>query len=291
MAIMYGNQHVDERYSRLIEPNLYTETPLIPGVTYSDKYTIGPAGGIFVHKLNSSTGRRTTPGNDFPEANDSGDTLIPITLNNCFQANEKIYNVAAAAVGIALANERMSDSVKVVRNLRGQSAVACLAKEGTASTETSAITASNVKKVILAERTALSNVGATGDVVQCSPTFYSIILEAAGDKFTPNMNERINSTGKVGSWLGFTFVENTDMAAGKDLSYCNSAGEEVTLAAADLAKIDFIMYNHNFFSVIDNVNMARIIDSEKFNGSLAQVEQNTGFKVTTAECVRVRSHA
>ncbi len=291
MTIMYGNQHVDERYSRLIEPNLFTDTPLIPGVTYSDKYTIGPAGGIYVHKLNNSTGRRTKPGNDFPEATDSGDTLIPIALNNCFQANEKIYNVAAAAVGIALANERMSNAVHVVRNIRGQSALACLAKEGTASSETSALTTSNVKKAILAERTALSSIGVKGDVVQCSPTFYSLILEAAGDKFIPNTNERMNSTGKVGTWLGFTFVENTDMAAGKALAYCNSAGDEVELAAEDLAKIDFIMYNHEFFSIIDNINMARIIDSEKFNGSLAQVEQNTGFKVTTAGCVRVRSHA
>ena len=291
MPIQYGNQNVDERYSRLIEPNLFTNTPLVPGVTYSDKYTIGPAGGIYVHKLNNSTGRRTTPGNDFPEATDSGDTLIQIVLNNCFQANEKIYNVAAAAVDIALANERMSNAVSVVRNLRGRSALACLATEGVASEKTNTLTASNIKNAILAERTALSETGVTGDVVQCSPTVYSLILEAAGEQFTPNANERMNSTGKVGAWLGFTFVENTDMAAGVDLSYRNAAGEETTLAAADLAKIDFIMYNHEFFSIIDNINMARIKDSEKFNGCLAQIEQNTGFKVTTDKCVRVRSHA
>ena len=46
MAILYGNQHVDERYSSTIEPNLYSDTVLIPGVTYTDKYEIGPAGAI-----------------------------------------------------------------------------------------------------------------------------------------------------------------------------------------------------------------------------------------------------
>lgn len=31
MAIKYGNQYVDEKYSPIVEPNLYADTVLIPG--------------------------------------------------------------------------------------------------------------------------------------------------------------------------------------------------------------------------------------------------------------------
>lgn len=60
MGVKYGNQNVDEKYASAIEPNLYSDTVLIPGVTYTDKYQTGPAGGIFVHKLDG--GNEVVPG-------------------------------------------------------------------------------------------------------------------------------------------------------------------------------------------------------------------------------------
>jgi hypothetical protein len=50
MAIQYNNLYVDEKYSGILEPNLYYNSIFVPGATYSDRYQIGPAGGIFVHK-------------------------------------------------------------------------------------------------------------------------------------------------------------------------------------------------------------------------------------------------
>lgn len=292
MSISYGNMHVDERYAGIIEPNLYIGTPLVPNVSYTDKFQIGPAGQIFVHKLtDSTTGRLTASGSDLPTGADSGDSLIAIALNNCFQANEKIYQVASDAVEIELANERLANAVRVVRKIREQSALACLITEGTASSETTALTASNIKKYLLAERTTLSSAGATPDVVLCSPAVYSLILESAGTQFTPEVNDRMVNDGRVGSWLGFTFLECTAMATGADIKYYNYSGTLTTVAAATLAKVDFIMYNHEAFSVIDNADAMRIVDSEAFVGALAQVEINTGFRVTTSACVSVRKHA
>ena len=51
MSIKYGSLNVDERYSGILEPNLYYNPVLVPGVTCTDKYQIGPAGQIYVHKL------------------------------------------------------------------------------------------------------------------------------------------------------------------------------------------------------------------------------------------------
>lgn len=42
MAIKYGSLNVDERYSGILEPNLYYNPVLVPGVTCTDKYQIRP---------------------------------------------------------------------------------------------------------------------------------------------------------------------------------------------------------------------------------------------------------
>jgi len=289
MSILYGAMHVDEKYAPIVEPNLFTGTPLIPNVTYTDKYSVGSAGQIFVHKLANSTGALVASGSDFPTATDSGDSLIQIAINNCYQANEKIYGVQANAVAISLANERLANAVAVCRKTREQSALACLYSEGTASSDTTALTASNIKSLILAERTACAKSGVTPDVVLCSPETYSLILEASGTQFTPTVNDRMMNNGQVGTWLGFTFLEATGM--GEASAYYNNAGTKTTVTATNMGKVDFIMYNHEFFSLIDNVDMARIIDTEDFNGAKAQIEINSGLKVTTATGVRIKKHA
>lgn len=56
----------------------------------------------------------------------------------------------------------------------------------------------------------------------------------------------------------------------------------------DLSGVQYIMYYHEALSVISNFEVARIVDSERFAGSLAQVEMNTGYKVTNSVLARVR---
>ena len=38
MSVTYNGLHVDERYSAILEPNLYFNPILVPGVTCTDKY-------------------------------------------------------------------------------------------------------------------------------------------------------------------------------------------------------------------------------------------------------------
>ena len=51
------------------------------------------------------------------------------------------------------------------------------------------------------------------------------------------------------------------------------------------------MYNHRALSIIDSFEAARLRDSEDFVGTKAQVEMNTGYRVTNKALVRVRKHA
>ena len=286
MSIQYNTLNVDERYSAILEPNLYFNPVMVPGVTFTDKYQTGPAGQIYVHKLNTAAVAPGTPGRDFTDTVAS-DTLIPIQMNNNFQSSKKIYGVQAAAVQFAAGNEFLSTAIQEVREGWMQSALACLVQEGKAATATAAITADTVKSDIIATRTEIVKGKGRANVVMCSPDFYGLVLQAAGKDFTPVLNDRIAQSGNVGQWLGMMFVEANGLT-GTGLKYYDSTG---TLKTVDVSKTNYIMYYHEALSIISNFEVARIVDSENFAGSKAQVEMNTGYKVTNNALVYVRKTA
>lgn len=282
MAVTYGNLNVDEKYSSIIEPNLYYNSVFAPGKTFTDKYEQGPAGGIYVHKLATSAVAVGTPGRDFTDVTAS-DSLIQIVLNNNFQQSKKIYGVQAAAVAINLANEELSVATAEVAESWNAAGLACLVTEGTTASSTASITKSSVKKAVLDARKQIVEAKGKADVLLCSPATFATILEAAGAEYIPQANEYVNRTGSVGQWLGLTVLECSGLAAASG-EYYNAAGTKVT---ASFSGVDFIMYNKEAFSIVTNVDVARIVDSENFNGSKAQVEMNSGFKVTSAAQVVV----
>ncbi len=51
------------------------------------------------------------------------------------------------------------------------------------------------------------------------------------------------------------------------------------------------MYDHDAFSIINALDMMRVIQSERFNGKLAQIEMVSGMKVTNTDRVFVKSVA
>ena len=277
MAIKYGSQYVDERYSPIVEPNLYAESILIPGTTYTDKYQIGPAGQIAVHKLDSNAVTPVAPGSDF---NDEAakDDLITINLNNCFQKSRKIYNVQANAVEFNIGEEYLADSVKAVRDGRQDSALACLAYEATDSSASGA----TASAVLLGMRKEVRDAHARPTFALCSTTKYAALLSELGLKESDDSAIR---SAELIRRFGMAIIEcdGFDNATAK---YRDNSGTEVTV---DLTNIDFIVGDAEAFSVIDNVNMVRLVDSENFNGTKAQVEINTGFKVTNPSAIVVKA--
>lgn len=258
---------------------------MVPGVTFSDEYETGPAGQIYVHKLATQAVEPGKPGRDFSDT-DAADTLIPVQINNNFQSSKKIYGVQAAAVQYAMGNEFLSIAIQECREGWMQSGLACLVQEGSAATATAALTADTVKSDIIATRAEIVKGKGRADVVMCSPDFYGLVLEAAGKDFTPTQNDRIAATGNVGNWLGFTFVEANGMTG--TLKYYDSANQ---LKSVDMSGVDYVMYHHKALSIVSNFEITRIIDSEMFAGSKAQVEMNAGYKVTNNALAYVRKTA
>ena len=280
MAIKYGEVHVDEKYKKLVLPALFFRTWLVPGVTYQDVST-DEAGGWFWHKpTGAGPAEPGTPGRDFTDEA-AKDTLVQAVFNNNYQRSKKIYAVQAAAVAYPVAAEHMTLAINEVAEGKNLSALACLITEGTASANTE-------------ERKAVVESKGIADVVLCSPTFFATMLEKAGQKYTPTTNEMLLAAaagGQVGNYLGMTWIEVNGFANKTDLKYYDYTSTLKTVTAANLAKVDFIMYDHNAFGAGDNFTMARMKDSENFAGVKAQTEDNAAFRVLEGTAVRIRKHA
>ena len=284
MAVLYGQQYVDEKYSKTIEPNLYTDTVLIPGVTFTQKYMEGPAGGIFVHKLDSGNAVVPgTPGRDFTDEA-AKDELIPIVFNNNFMKSRKIYGVQAAAVSFPMAEEYLSDALNVTKEGRQYSGLACLVKEGTASEDTTAVTAENAVEILTALRKQIKDNKGKANFAMVSTDVYAILLAKLG--LASVMDPAVVS-GELLKRFGLTIIECNGFD-NETAKYYDRAG---VLQTVDLTDVDMIVGYNEAFSLLDNFETYRIVDSENFSGSKAQVEYNTAFTVNSPSQVIVKKHA
>lgn len=281
MGVKYGNLNVDEKYSSAIEPNLYSDTVLIPGVTYTQKYQEGPAGGIFVHKLDGGNEVEPgTPGRDFTDET-AKDDLIPIVFNNNFQKSRKIYGVQAAAVSFALAEEYLADALNMTKEGRQYSGLACMVQEGTVSSNTTAVTDSTAVEVLTSLRKQIKDNKGKANFAMVSTNIYAMLLKLLG--LATVMDPAIVS-GELLKRFGLSILECNSFDK-EDAKYYDSTG---TLKTVDLTDVEMIVGYNEAVSILDNFEMYRLIDSENFAGSKAQVEYNTAFKVNSPKQLIVK---
>jgi len=283
----YGSFYVDEKYSKILEPNLYGDAIMQPNQTFNNQYQGDAAAGLVkIYKTTrDSAVDPTTPAGDFSNEN-IANTLIDLRLNNSFRKSKKIYDVAANSVQYKLADETLSTAIKDVQEGWQYSALACLAYEGTDLEDYTAVTKDNIKSYVLTARKALRNNHAKPNAVIASVAVYSAMLELAGGDYTPSKNENTLTTGRVGVWLGMTWYEG-DLLDNEQAKYYDHAG---TLQVVDLTDVDFIMYDSTTFHIVNNLNAMRLRDAESFVGTLAQVEINAGFRVSNADKVVVKKN-
>jgi len=91
--------------------------------------------------------------------------------------------------------------------------------------------------------------------------------------------------GNVGTVAGMLVVEyqSLDSAAvdGQTIG-------GITWASGD--ELEYAMYDFDAFSIVTSVDMVRVKDSERFNGTLAQVEMVSGFKLTNPSRALLKFH-
>lgn len=285
----YGGYYVTEKYSGIVEPNLYYDSVLQPGITYTDKFQGDAASGLVkVFKvIGDGAQDPKTPASDFNHE-DAENELIDLRLNNTQSKSKKIHQVQASAVPYNMAEEHLSQAVMDCKEGWQASGLACLANEGTVLEDTEVLTVENIKKKVLEARKAVRKGKAFANTVMCSVEAYTTMLEAAGGQYTPETNDEIMQTGQMGRWLGMRWVECNQLDTSSAAKYYDHTG---ALRTIDLTKVDFVMYDFNALSIVDNLESIRLRDSENFTGTLAQVEINTGYRVTNANKVVVKKHA
>lgn len=288
--MQYAGYNVDEKYSAIVEPNLYYDSIFQPGMTFSDKFQgDGVAAGlVHVYKVTGdAVAAPKTPASDFTHEA-AANSFLDIRLNNTQSKSKKIYRVQSNAVPYSMAETHLAEAVTNCREGWQASGLACLVHEGTALTDTAAITKDNIKAKVLAARKSVRKGKAVANVVLASVELYTTMLEAAGDQYTPVINDAIMQSGQVGKWLGMLWIECNMLDLLTAAKYYDYAG---TLQTEDLSLVDFIMYDWNRLTIVDNLETIRLKDSENFNGTLAQVEINSGYRVTEAASVAVKKHA
>lgn len=284
----YGNVFVDERYSAILAPNLFGLATLQPGVSYNDSYQGDAASGLVkITKITrDGDSDPKSPASDFTHEQ-AATTLLDLRINNGFFKSKKIYGVAAASVSYKLAEEQLALSTQEARQDWQRSGLACLVKEGTADSDTTAITKANIKARIVAARKALRASHALADTLKFSVEAFAAFLEFAGTEYTPDQNDSINKTGRSGSWLGFRVYE-ADLMDGASNKYYDNAG---VLQTVDMTKVDFVMYDHLALNIVNHLSTFRIVDAVDFVGSYAQVNVNAGYRVSNPLMVMVHQHA
>jgi hypothetical protein len=271
---------VDDRFSALVEPNLFDNNVFQPGITFTDKYFLGSAGQIFVHKLSKVTVTPGAPGQDFSDTN-TADQVLQITLDKAFRRSEKIYGATAAAVAYPVAASHLEQAMADIRESWNREAATQFLRDKIVDNASvgpvsvlgsTALTKENIYSSIVNDRAVLVNQGAQPNVLLVSPAVYALLLQNEDFIRASDLGHTIMATGAVGMIAGLTVFEYQGLP------------QEYAVGNTDY-DVEYYMYDFDAFSILTNVEVMRLIDSERFNGSLAQVEIVSGFKVTNTDRV------
>jgi hypothetical protein len=284
---------VDDKFSPLVEPNLFAGNVFQPGLSFTDKYQIGPAGQIMVHKPGTGTVTSTAPGADFNETI-VADSVITISLNKQFNRARKIYGatVASVAYGIAAAElETGIQEVKAAWNLEAASAIVDADGIRVASNVTTLTAANDIYDTIVDARQALRALKANPDTIIVSPTTYGKLLKSDEFQRSVDMDNQVIRDAYVGRIAGLNVLEYESLAdAAGDLTNINGTTADITWDATNDA-LEFIVYDHDALSIVTSVNVIGVWDGmPRYNGVVAEVEMVSGFKLTNASRAILKIH-
>lgn len=156
-----------------------------------------------------------------------------------------------------------------------------MANEGTALSNTTETTEDNVVENIIEMRKAVKDNHGQANFLLASTAVYAAALKVLGLKSTED-------PAIISAQLIKRF--------GLDIIECNSFDNEAAiyydysgaLKTVDLTDVEMICGYYQAFKLEDNFSTYRLIDSENFAGSKAQVEYNTAMRVVSPKQIIVK---
>lgn len=280
---------VDDKYSALVEPNLFAANVFQPGITFTDKYQIGAAGQIMVHKPGVGTVTPTAPGADYTDAIVQ-DSIVTISLDKQFNRSRKIYGATAASVSYPIAASELETGLQEIKAAWNKQAAKSLLTTTGLNKDTNILTVlatdgSDAYDTIVNSRQILVEKNANPDTLIVTPATYSKLLKAPEFQRSTQISDMAIADGVVGRIAGLNVFEYSELNASVTTG---DAVAGITLASGD--EIEYIIYDSEAFSIVTSVEQVRVVDSERFNGTLAQVEIVSGFKLTNPDRAIVKLH-
>ena len=286
---------VDDKFSALVEPNLFAGNVFQPGITYTDKYQTGPAGQIMVHKAGIGSVTVGAPGTDFSDQVVQ-DSIIPIILNKQFSDSRKMYgatqvsvayNAAAVEIEAALQEVKQAWNLQATKSLIGETSI--LVSDNTAlpcGATTVASTSTAIYDQIVADRTKMRLAKAHPNTIIVSPKVYGYLLKSAEFQRSTQMSDDAIGNAIVGRVAGLNVVEYESL---DDAAVDAATIGGITWASAD--ELEYIMYDSDAFSIVTSVEVIRAVDEPvRFVGMLAQVQIVSGFKLTNPSRALLKFH-
>lgn len=282
--------NVDDKYSALVEPNLFAGNVFVPGVTFTDKYQLGAAGQIFVHKPGIGTITPSHPGADFSDAIVQ-DSLITISLDKQFNRSRKMYQAtinsvsySAAAVELeaALMEVREAWNLQAMKSLIGETSILVSDNDTTVA----ATDGSDIYAQIVTDRQKLREAKAKPNVIIVSPSTYAKLLKAPEFQRSVVTDDTVIRDAYVGRIAGMNVYEYESLdAAAVDGATIGG----ITWATAD--ELEYVMYDSDAFSIVTSVEAVRAVEEpSRFLGVLAQVQIVSGFKLTNPSRALLKLH-
>lgn len=288
MALVYNEKAtVATGMSPIVQDGLYSDDIFIDDMTFTSEHNVANTGQVQVVVYEGGRGvKPAKPVGHFTHE-DYENTVININLTNSFRKSVEVHGIYSETMP---RNVFMDESYRVSRKVAGgrqESALAALVDQGSVSEDTTTITSSNVKDIILQHLEILDENNAKPDVIICSVPVYYAMLAAAGKEFTPLFNEDVLRNGKIGQWLGVNWIKSSLIGNSKitDLEYLDDSFTKKTIDGSD---IDFIIYDHMSYSILDKLITLRAKDATDFVGSYVQAEINSAFKVTNKNCTIIK---
>jgi hypothetical protein len=283
MALIVNNATVATGMSPVVEASLQRgDEVFIDGVSYVSDYQIGNAGEIQVEILEPDPVEASVPGGVFTHENYTN-KVVNIALNNSFKKSVRVSSYTQESMPTSVMANAAYAVSEDCREGRGQAALAYLVQNGT-GVSGDAVTAENIGSIIMGQRAALRKENFKPDIIIASVDVYSIMLQIAGDKYIPYKNDEIASTGLLGFYKGQLWIESTYL--GGEYSYLDAEGSKVTVDTSD---VQFIMYDHRAYAIIDRLNVLDAVNAIDWVGSAVRGEIDCGFRILNKKGVIVYS--
>lgn len=285
---------VDDKYSPLVEPNLFAGNVFQPGISFTDKYQIGPAGQIMVHKPGVGTVTASAPGADFSDAI-VADSLVTIILNKQFDRSRKMYGVTLASVAYPQAAIELETALQEVREAWNiEAAKAIVTADGVRVVKNITVVSadSTIYDEIVDARQVLRGLKAKPDTIIVSPTVYGKLLKSEKFQRSVEIDNSVIRDAYVGRIAGLNVFEFEDLGSAVG-NITNGNGESTTDITWQVGtdELEYIIYDSDAFSIVTSVEAVRLVEEPvRFVGSLAQVQIVSGFKLTNPNRAIIKIH-